>query len=478
MALTSVHFVVFFIVTTLLYFALPQRRRWALLLAASYYFYMCSKPEYALVMLATTCITYASGLLMDRKETREERRRFLLAGLVADLGLLVAFKYLDFLLRAVGEALFAINVTVSIPQLEWLVPLGISFYTLQSLSYLFDVYSGRMAAERHPGYLAAYVSFFPTVTAGPIERGAHLLPQLHQRHRFSYERTVRALQLICWGVFKKLVVADRLAFLVNQVYGDVRSYRGLPLLLATVFFAVQLYADFSGYTDIVRGCASVMGFDILENFNLPYFAKSISEFWRRWHMTMTSWFRDYLYIPLGGNRRGAARTYLNIFIVFIISGLWHGASWTFVAWGALHAVYQMVGRATAGAREKLWMRAGVDPGGRAAGVLKALVTFLLVDFAWILFRAGSLADAGYVMRHMFSGGPGSLTTAVGGEALVLDLAVIALFLAAELVQLRGPLVELVGRQRLVVRWALYCSVVLAILLFGVAGSQQFVSMQF
>ncbi len=478
MALTSVHFVWFFIVTVLLYFALPQRWRWVVLLAASYYFYMCAEPRFALVMLATTGITYASGLLMSRRDTREVRRRFLLAGLAADLGLLFIFKYLDFSLHAVEEALSSINVIVNMPEMRWLVPLGISFYTLQSLSYLFDVYKGKMAAERHPGYLAAYVSFFPTVTAGPIERGAHLIPQLHERHEFSYQRTVYALQLIAWGLFKKLVVADRLAFLVNQVYGDVRSYSGLPLVLATLLFAVQLYADFSGYTDIVRGCASVMGFDILENFNLPYFAKSISEFWRRWHMSMTSWFRDYLYIPLGGNRRGTARTYLNILIVFLASGLWHGASWTFVAWGALHAGYMMVGRATAGAREALWERTGVDPGGRAVGVLKALATFLLVDFAWILFRADSLADAGYIIRNLFSSGAGSLSVVVGARGFALDCVVIALFLAAELVQLRGPLLEIVGRQRLAVRWALYCSVVLSVLLLGVAGSQQFVYVQF
>jgi alginate O-acetyltransferase complex protein AlgI len=317
-------------VVSLVYFALPHRWRWALLLAASYYFYMCSKPVYLLVLIGTTVVSYLCAIKMGGSRTRGRRKSWLLLGLLVDLGLLFTFKYSGFFTRSIEGALHHFNIVGSMPELNLLVPLGISFYTLQTLSYLFDVYRDKMAPERHIGYLALYVSFFPTVSAGPIERGAHLLPQLHRSHDFDYQRVASALQLIAWGLFKKMVIADRLGVFVDQVYGNVRAYRGTPLLLATLLFAVQLYADFSGYTDIVRGCAKVFGYDLLPNFNLPYFARNIQEFWRRWHISMASWFRDYLYIPMGGSRRSPARTYLNIMVVFLVVGLWHGASWTFV----------------------------------------------------------------------------------------------------------------------------------------------------
>jgi alginate O-acetyltransferase complex protein AlgI len=478
LVLNSGHFAIFFLAVVLLYFALPHRWRWALLLAASYYFYMCSKPIYVLVLLGTTVVSYLCGLKMGSVQSPGKRRSWLLLGLMVDLGLLFTFKYLGFFTRQVEGLLHHFNIIGGTPELKLLVPLGISFYTLQTLSYLLDVYRGGTPPERHFGYLALYVSFFPTVSAGPIERGAHLLPQLHRDFDFDYERVAGGLQLIAWGLFKKMVIADRLGVFVNQVYGNVRAYRGAPLLLATLLFAVQLYADFSGYTDIVRGCARVFGYDILPNFNLPYFAGSVREFWRRWHMSMTTWFRDYLYIPLGGNRKSRPRTYLNIMVVFLVSGLWHGANWTFVVWGALHCVYVMVSRATGKARERLLGRMGIDPSGRLAGVYKAIITFCLVDFAWIFFRASSVSEALYVVRNMFAASNVKMVSIASVEELVSYAVVTLLLFAVDLAALRGPLLPRLARQTAALRWAVYCALILMILVFGVAGAKQFVYVQF
>jgi alginate O-acetyltransferase complex protein AlgI len=465
-------------VVSLVYFALPHRWRWALLLAASYYFYMCSKPVYLLVLIGTTVVSYLCAIKMGGSRTRGRRKSWLLLGLLVDLGLLFTFKYSGFFTRSIEGALHHFNIVGSMPELNLLVPLGISFYTLQTLSYLFDVYRDKMAPERHIGYLALYVSFFPTVSAGPIERGAHLLPQLHRSHDFDYQRVASALQLIAWGLFKKMVIADRLGVFVDQVYGNVRAYRGTPLLLATLLFAVQLYADFSGYTDIVRGCAKVFGYDLLPNFNLPYFARNIQEFWRRWHISMASWFRDYLYIPMGGSRRSPARTYLNIMVVFLVVGLWHGASWTFVFWGALHGFYMMVFRATGRARERLLRGFGIDPSGRAAGIYKAVVTFCLVDFAWIFFRASSMGDAVYIIKNMFAAGNVKIVSVVSAQELVIYALVTLLLFGVDLVGLRGPVLPRLDRQTAVLRWAVYCVLIVLILVLGVAGAQQFVYVQF
>lgn len=431
-------------------------------------------------MVGMTAITYLCALAIDKRDEERARRLLLITGLVLDLGILFVFKYFAFFLNDVSGLLSRFNVISAMPQLKLLVPLGISFYTLQTLSYLLDVYKGKMRAERHPGYVATFVAFFPTVSAGPIERGAHLIPQLHEEHKFSYEKATHGLKLVVWGLFKKLVIAERLGVLVNAVYGNVRLYKGLPLIIATFFFAIQLYADFSGYTDIVRGCASIMGFDLLTNFNLPYFARSIRDFWQRWHISMTSWFRDYLYIPLGGNKKGKLRTYINILFVFLVSGLWHGANWTFVVWGAVHGFYQVVGRATSAFRATLWKKSGVNYDGRAVSALKVITTFLLVDFAWIFFRSDSLKDAFYVITHIFDLGVkrGAQASVVGISALLIDCTVILLFLIIELSQLREPLIDRLSRQKPVIRWATYVGIVMVVMMFGIPASKQFIYVRF
>jgi alginate O-acetyltransferase complex protein AlgI len=423
---------------------------------------------------------------MGKDRSRRQKTPYLLIAVFADVGTLLFFKYFDFFSRSMSVVLRQINISGALPELGLLVPLGISFYTLQTLSYLFDVYRGEMEPERNPAYLALYVAFFPTLLSGPIERGKHLLPQLHKVHDFSYERSVEGLQLVAWGVFKKVVVADRIAIYVNAVYGNLRDYTGFPLLLATFLFAIQLYYDFSGYTDIARGVAKILGYDILINFNLPYLSRSIGEFWRRWHISMTSWFRDYVYIPLGGNRVSHARTYLNIVIVFLLSGLWHGAAGTFLIWGCLHGFYMVVSRATEGVRGRVTARLSIDPGSRFAILYRTVFTFCLVDFAWIFFRAGTFANAQYVITNMFrfANGPSgigklvSLPTGSNGKEFIICLVLIALMFVLEVAQSRRPLRQRLNGEPVLVRWLAYVGLVTAVLLFGVIGSPQFFYVRF
>ena len=286
------------------------------------------------------------------------------------------------------------------PFFNVLLPVGISFYTFQTLSYTIDVYNGKTAAQKHLGVFAVYVSFFPQLVAGPIERSNHLLPQFFRKHDFSYNRVKSGLQKMLWGFFKKIVIADNLAILVDGVYNNVGNYSGLALIVATIFFTFQIYCDFSGYSDIAIGTAKVMGFELRENFKRPYFSKSIREFWQRWHITLSTWFRDYVYIPLGGNRTIKWRWYYNIFITFLVSGLWHGANWTFVIWGALHGSYLIAALILSSPKKKISLfiqsqNKSLDK------LMDVVITFVLVAFAWIFFRANNIEDAIYIINNLF-----------------------------------------------------------------------------
>lgn len=354
MLFNSLEFLLFFPVVVALYFATPARYRWILLLAASYYFYAAWKAEYLVLIIGSTVVDYWAGLRMGRHETRTGRRPFLIASVVTNLGVLFTFKYFNFFNDSVRAVLDRANIFYDVPAFELLLPVGISFYTFQSLSYSIDVYRGQKTPERHLGIFALYVAFFPQLVAGPIERSTHLLPQFFEQHRFEYDRAVDGLRLILWGFFKKLVIADRLAIYVNEVYGNPGAHSGGAIALATYFFAFQIYCDFSGYSDIAIGSARVMGYDLMDNFRRPYFAKSIREFWSRWHISLSTWFRDYVYVPLGGSRVATWVWYSNLMIVFLVSGLWHGANWTFVVWGGLHGTYMVVGLATQRLRSGAW----------------------------------------------------------------------------------------------------------------------------
>ena len=356
MLFNSLHYLIFLPIVVGLYYLIPHRWRWLLLLVASYYFYMCwsadyaVKVEYALLLLVSTSVAYSAGLGIARTDDPRRKRIFLWSSISVLLGILFTFKYYNFVNDSLRRALAALEIPFAIPYSSLLLPIGISFYTFQKISYVVDVYHGQAKPEKHFGIFAVYSCFFPQLVAGPIERPRHLLHQFYERHDFSYENATAGLRQILWGVFKKVVVADRVAILVQAVYADPRSHAGLPLLVATIFYAFQIYCDFSGYTDIARGVARIMGFTLMDNFKHPYFATCITDFWRRWHISLSSWLRDYLYIPLGGSRFGSAKTYRNLFLTMLLGGLWHGAAWTFVLWGAYQGTLLVLERLLGGRR--------------------------------------------------------------------------------------------------------------------------------
>ncbi|GAA4380062.1 MBOAT family O-acyltransferase [Hymenobacter koreensis] len=493
MLFNSFEFLLFFPVVTGLYFLLPHRFRWALLLLASCAFYMFFKPVYILILFGTIVIDYAAGIWIENSTTPQRRKALLLASIVANVGVLAVFKYFNFL----NDSLTALTETLGtrnpVPYLSILLPIGLSFHTFQAMSYTFEVYRGRQPAERHFGIYALYVMFYPQLVAGPIERPQNMLHQFRQRHTFQYERVTAGLKLMAWGLFKKVVVADRLALFVDQVYNNPTDYQGLPLVVATVFFAFQIYCDFSGYTDIALGSAQVMGFSLMRNFNRPYVAGSIREFWGRWHISLSTWFRDYLYIPLGGNRVEKWRWYRNILVVFLVSGLWHGAAWTFVIWGALHGFYQVFGLVTEKMRHRLANATGLLRLPVLHRFLNLSSTFALVCFAWIFFRANTLADAQYIATHLFTGWPESLRAVVTNAAygrthwlylehstgqFALALLCLAALLIIELSQQEESLPAVFQVRFAPVRWSVYVGLVLAVLFFGVFNSSQFIYFQF
>jgi D-alanyl-lipoteichoic acid acyltransferase DltB (MBOAT superfamily) len=360
---------------------------------------MSWNPAYIVLILISTFVDYFAAIKMSEQNTKNKRRKYLYLSLIANLGLLFIFKYFNFFNDSVRLLFESLGVNYGVPSLSLLLPVGISFYTFQTLSYTIDVYKGVTKPEKHFGIFAVYVSFFPQLVAGPIERSERLLPQFHKTIEPSEKNFSSGLKMMVWGFFKKVVIADNVAVIVNNVYNNVNEFQGLPLIIATFLFAIQIYCDFSGYSDIAIGSARVMGIDLMKNFNTPYFSKSISEFWKRWHISLSTWFRDYVYIPLGGNRVSKPRHYLNLFLTFLISGLWHGANWTFVIWGALHGGFIMIENAFS----ELFRKKERKKKNFIINALKMLVTFILVNFAWIFFRANSLKDAFYVVSNLFTG---------------------------------------------------------------------------
>jgi alginate O-acetyltransferase complex protein AlgI len=387
MLFNSLHFLIFFPIVALVYFLIPHRYRWVLLLAASYYFYMVWRPIYALLIVVSTLVDYIAAIQMSKTNRGGVRKLYLFCSLLANLGILFIFKYYGFFIDTINA--FTVN---NFDVIYLLLPMGISFYTFQTLSYTIDVYRKQREPEHHLGYFALYVTFFPQLVAGPIERSDRLIPQLRKEQVYDYARTVEGLQRMVWGFFKKVVIADNLAVAVNHVYGNVESASGLTLLIATGFFAYQIYCDFSGYSDIAIGSAKILGIDLMENFKRPYFSTSIKEFWSRWHISLSTWFRDYVYIPLGGSKKGSVRTYVNLLLVFLISGLWHGASWMFVIWGAIHGIYQLYEKATNYTRNRLWMMIKLD-GTSVQWFVKWLVTMSVVLISWVFFRSDNLNES-------------------------------------------------------------------------------------
>lgn len=500
MLFNSFGYAVFLPAVFFLYWLIPPKFRWGFLLLTSCFFYAAWGPAYLLVLFAVILVTYISALLLDRVRPQTSagrqssgknrssfpRRIVLFLSILFCFGLLFFYKYLNFFSENVSALFQRLSIPMQPLTIRLALPIGISFYIFQAVSYLVDVYKGKIRAERHLGIFAVYLSFFPKVMQGPIERGSSLLPQLRSPRRFSYEQATYGLKLMAWGYFKKLVVADGLSVYVSQVYDNLPSYTGFSLVLATFFYAIQLYCDFSGYTDIALGSAGILGIRLSPNFRSPYFASSIKDFWGRWHLTLSGWLRDYIYIPLGGNRVGRIRHALNIMITFLVSGLWHGASWNYVLWGGIHGALQVLegffpwNRKTSRFQTDKRLHALLC-------IVTVPVTFLLVCFAWIFFRAATISDAFYVIRNMFAG-IGSPVSYIHDCALQMGLSfsnlvyhclpLIPLFLF-DLASMKTDVIALISRQRFFIRWPVYILLLLAILLFSEKGvTTEFIYMQF
>lgn len=485
MLFNSLHFALFFPIVFALYFILNPKYRWVLLLIASYYFYMSWNPIYILLILFSTVVDYFVAILINKTQEKNKRRLLLYISLLANLGLLFIFKYYNFFDEAVADIASVFGYEHSRSVINILLPVGISFYTFQTLSYTIDVYTKKQSAQKHFGKFALYVSFFPQLVAGPIERSTHLMPQFDQTFSFDYLRITNGLKLMFWGLFKKIVIADRLSLIVNQVYGNPADYDGFALLLATFLFAFQIYCDFSGYSDVAIGCAKVFGFDLMDNFRIPYYSKSISEFWKRWHISLSTWFRDYVYIPLGGNRTLKWRWYFNLFITFFISGIWHGAAWTFVIWGALHGFYLIFAIVFHSSKEKVNGALRLYQNTVVKKIIQIFTTFLLVDFAWIFFRAGSVPDAMLIIRKIFtmdlnihSWIMSLYTIGVDRNGLIISFLSIFLMEMVHFYDRGNSFIEKLNGLNRWKRWSIYYFFIFYFLFFGTFSQQGFIYFQF
>ena len=495
MQFTSLNFLIFFLGVSTIYFIIPHKIRWFWLLFCSYVFYMSADPKYAILIATSTIIVYLSGLLIEsankmsnKKRATQLKKFWVLISFSSNLGILFLFKYYNFFNDSLMRILNMFSVQFHMPSFKYLLPLGISFYTLQALSYTIDVYRKDVACEKNLGKFALFVSFFPQVVAGPIEKSKNMLPQFNQKHIFDYDRVKNGLLLMLWGAFVKLVVADRLAILVNTVYSNPNNYKGFTILIATLFFTFQIYLDFMSYSNIARGAAQVLGFNITNNFNQPYLSRSIKEFWSRWHISLTSWFKDYLYFPLGGNRRGKLRNYSNIMIVFLVSGLWHGATFNFIVWGALHGFYQIAGYLLKPFKLNFIKTFKIKTEVFSFKLFQIIITFMLVNFAWIFFKASSFSSAITIIKNSFYFNPWILLNGsifklgLDSKDFLIAIVGIVLVIIVDLMQRKISLRIQLSKQNIMFRWATYIVAVVVILVFGMYGPgyslQQFIYAQF
>jgi len=474
MLFNSLHFLFFFPLVIFFYAVIKPTFRWILLLVASYYFYMSWNPAYILLILFSTIVDYWVAIFLVKFNENWKRNLLLGISLSANLGLLFYFKYFNFFNVAVADTLQLFGQSYHYSVMDILLPVGISFYTFQTLSYTIDVYNNRMVPVRHFGFFALYVSFFPQLVAGPIERPQNLFPQLLKLDKIKSQNLVRGCRLILWGLFKKMVIADRAAYFVNELFGNANDYHGFSVVLAMIFFSFQIYCDFSGYTDIAIGAAKIFGVDLMKNFRMPYFSKSIREFWGRWHISLSTWFRDYVYIPLGGNRKSTKRWVLNLYITFLISGIWHGANWTFIIWGAVHGLFI--------ALESLSLKYKLI-NFKVPDLLASFFTFTIVTVAWVFFRADSVAQAVQIL-HNLSDFNHNFVEELSGFRLrdlfniILPIPLIALLLIAEKLQQTRKFQKLFIKSG-AIRMTIYTFLILLIAFYGVFRDQSdFIYFQF
>jgi alginate O-acetyltransferase complex protein AlgI len=476
MQFNSLAYFIFFAAVSLLYFLLPHRFRWVILLAANYIFYAFWRAEYVLLLFSITAATYLCAILISRCSNSDSKKYLLVICIVINLCFLLFFKYLNFICSLMQGLMNYASFPWNIPVFDIILPIGISFYMFRAVSYIIDVYRGCVPAERHFGYFAVYVSFFPSLLAGPIDRAQSFIPQVYKTYRFDVYRTITGLQLIGWGLFKKVVIADRLALYVDSIFNNIAHHSGPSFVVAAYFYSFQIYCDFSGYSDIAIGCGRILGFDLMQNFNLPYFSMTIADFWRRWHISLSTWFRDYLYIPLGGNRKGTIRTYVNLLITMLIRGLWHGAAGTFILWGFLHGLMLCMSRLTLKFRDNLYSLLGVPL--IIVRIIRTIITYHIICLLWVFFRANSVADGIYIIKNIFHGWPTIFIDAVAMSYGILGIFILLFIQMVQLVNEQKTIDKLLVTWPPGIRWAFYYIVIFSIILLGVDGKSQFIYFQF
>ena len=486
MLFNSIEFLIFFPLVCLTYYVIPYKARTVFLLICSYFFYMCWNPKYALLMLTSTAITYLSGILIsgcdriaDEKQRTARKKQYVALSFISNLLILFFFKYYNLFSGTVNTILELLDIRYTIPRFDVLLPVGISFYTFQALSYTADVYRNDIYAEKNFLKYALFVSFFPQLVAGPIERSKNLLVQISQKHPFDFENVRHGFLLMLYGYFQKIVLSSYLAMVVDAVYDGWTECSGLQLTIATACFAFQIYCDFGGYSNIAIGAAEIMGFRIMDNFNAPYLSRSVSEFWRRWHISLSTWFRDYLYIPLGGNRLGRWRKYLNLMIVFLVSGLWHGAEYHFVVCGGINGLFQVIGDLMKPVKKKVNELLHIGTDSALHRILQTAITFYLLMITWIFFRADSLSSAFGILSRMLYITPawfaheGGLSS-IGlerSDAGILAFSMIILFIS-DIFRYRNIQVrDFIIAQKPAVRLAICYAAVMFLLIFGVYGPE-------
>jgi alginate O-acetyltransferase complex protein AlgI len=484
MLFNSLEFLIFFPIVLILYFSLRERPRVFLLLVASCIFYMAFVPGYVLILFTVILVDYFAGLRMEKSQGRE-KKLYLLLSIGTTCAILFFFKYFNFAMENLSAMLGLLGSERVPPKFNILLPIGLSFHTFQSLSYVIEVYLGRQKAEKDLAVYSLYVMFFPQLVAGPIERPQNLIHQFREPHPFDPVMAAEGLRMMLWGFFKKIFIADRLAIVVNEVFAAPEKYDGPTLVIASIFFALQVYCDFSGYSEIAIGSARIMGVRLMKNFDFPYFSRSVAEFWRRWHISLSSWFKDYIYIPLGGSRVSPPRHYTNMILVFLISGLWHGAAWTYIIWGGLQGVYLVLGDLTKALQQKFYRLSGIASVPYLQSAVEMGLTFVLIVVGLIFFRAESLGDALFIISHLASdwtayAGLSLLSAQLqdmglpARETLVLSFGALVFLLGAEMIVWRRGIAGTFLTLPIWVRFPVYSAAIWAILLFGVLSENKFV----
>ncbi len=477
---------IFFPLVVVIFIIIPKRLRCIWLLIASYYFYMSWNPRYAVLIAFSTLATYLSGILLEKAGSQGSKKAVVAASFLCNLSILAIFKYADFALDTLGALLLRAGISFTDRRLDLLLPVGISFYTFQALGYTMDVYRGTIKAEKNLLNYALFVSFFPQLVAGPIERSGNLLLQIKQIKEikaFDPDRIRNGLTLMSWGLFQKLVIADRASICVNNIYKNYTDYSGIELSIAAILFTFQIYCDFSGYTNIARGAASVMGFQLMDNFRQPYLSTNMVDYWRRWHISLTSWFRDYLYFPLGGSRKGTLRKYINIIIVFSVSGLWHGASMHFVAWGLVNALLQIAHYLKESLLHVVMKLPEKD--GVLLRILRTCITFMLICMTFIFFSSSSIRMALDILYRIFTRPVTFMFSGFGidsRDCIVLIMALLILLIVDMIHESGISITGYINKRPLWIKYVLYTGMIWSLILFGIYGTGydtgQFIYFQF